>query len=184
MSAVRDANPDASAGASASRELRQFQAPSKKLIDGVIVKPLKVIADERGRLMEILRSDEPHFEKFGQVYLTTAYPEVVKAWHYHKQQTDHFAVVKGMLKLVLYDDREGSPTRGLVNEFFLGEHSPILVRVPKLVFHGFKGIGTEEALVINIPTEVYKYADPDEYRAPAHVHEGNGIPYDWARKDG
>jgi dTDP-4-dehydrorhamnose 3,5-epimerase len=161
--------------------LKQFQPPSKKLIDGVVVKQLKVIADERGRLMEILRADDPHFVKFGQVYLTTAYPGVVKAWHYHKNQQDTFAVVKGMLKLVLYDSREGSPTRGLVNELFLGEHNPIFVVVPKLVFHGFKAVGTEEALVINVPTEVYQYASPDEYRVPAHE---NDIPYDWARKDG
>ncbi len=163
-------------------ELKRFEPPSRRLIDGVVVKPLRVIADERGRLMEILRSDDPHFVKFGQVYLTTAYPGVVKAWHYHRRQQDTFAVVKGMLKLVLYDAREDSPTKGLVNEFFLGEHSPIFVVVPPLVFHGFKAIGTEEALVINVPTEVYDYAAPDEYRLPPH---NNGvIPYDWSRRDG
>jgi dTDP-4-dehydrorhamnose 3,5-epimerase len=165
----------------AAVKMQQFQPPSKKLIDGVIVKPLKVISDERGRLMEILRSDDPHFQKFGQVYLTTAYPGVVKAWHYHRNQQDTFAVVKGMLKLVLYDSRDGSPTKGLVNELFLGEHAPIFVVVPKLVFHGFKGIGTEEALVINVPTEVYDYKNPDEFRAPPHTPD---IPYDWSRKDG
>ena len=173
MTTTAQKNPEAA--------LKQFQAPSKKLIDGVVVKQLKVISDERGRLMEILRSDDPHFQKFGQVYLTTAYPGVVKAWHYHRNQQDTFAVVKGMLKLVLFDSRDGSPTKGVVNEFFLGEHNPIFVVVPKLVFHGFKGIGTEEALVINVPTEVYTYASPDEYRAPPHE---NDIPYDWARKDG
>ena len=162
-------------------KMQQFQPPSKKLIEGVIVQPLRVIADERGRLMEILRNNAPHFQKFGQVYLTTAYPGVVKAWHYHMGQQDTFAVVKGMLKLVLFDSRDGSPTKGVVNEFFLGEHNPIFVVVPKLVFHGFKGIGTEEALVINVPTEVYKYASPDEYRCPPHE---NDIPYDWSRKDG
>ncbi|MFC1706656.1 dTDP-4-dehydrorhamnose 3,5-epimerase family protein [Planctomycetota bacterium] len=161
--------------------MKQFQQPAKELIDGVVVKNLRVLADERGRLMEILRADDPFYEKFGQVYLTTAYPGVVKAWHYHKEQTDNFSVVKGMLKLVLYDDREGSPTRGLINEFFLGDRSPILVKVPKGIFHGFKGIGTEEALVVNTVTEVYRYDDPDEYRVPPVQ---NDIPYDWARKDG
>ena len=151
------------------------------MIDGVQVKPLRVIPDERGRLMEILRSDDPFFEKFGQVYMTTAYPGVVKAWHYHKKQTDYFACVKGMMKLVLYDDREGSPTRGEVNEFFIGEHNPQLVRIPKGVLHGFKCIGTEEAIVINCPTELYRYDDPDEYRVDPHQ---NDIPYDWSRKDG
>ncbi len=151
------------------------------MIEGVKVKPLTVRADERGRLMEILRGDEEMFTRFGQVYMTTTYPGVVKAWHYHKLQDDHFACVKGMIKLVLFDDREGSPTRGEVNEFFLGEHHPILVRIPRDVYHGFKGMGVEEAIVINTPTMPYNPAQPDEFRLPAH---GSAIPYDWARKDG
>ena len=89
------------------------------MIHGVVTKKLKVIPDERGRLTEILRSDDELFVKFGQVYTTTAYPGVVKGWHYHKKQTDYFAVVKGMIKLVLYDNRDNSPTNGEVNEFFL-----------------------------------------------------------------
>jgi len=152
-----------------------------KLIDGVKIKKLRVIPDERGRLMEMLRADDDLFEKFGQAYLTTAYPGVVKAWHYHKKQTDNFVVVKGMMKVVLYDAREGSPTYGQINEFFMGEHNPILLQIPKLVYHGFKCIGTEEAMVINFPTETYNYADPDEYRVDPH---DNDIPYNWARKDG
>ena len=89
------------------------------MIDGVEVKELRVIPDERGSLMEILRKDDEIFQQFGQVYMTTTYPNVVKAWHYHKIQTDNVTVVKGMLKLVLYDPREGSPTKGEINEFFL-----------------------------------------------------------------
>jgi dTDP-4-dehydrorhamnose 3,5-epimerase len=151
------------------------------MIDGVMVKALKVIPDERGRLMEILRCDDEIFRKFGQVYLTTGYPGVVKAWHYHKTQTDHFCVIKGMMKVALYDSRDGSPTKGEVDEFFLGEHRPILLRIPSLVYHGFKTVSTEEALLINIPTEPYRYADPDEFRVPPH---DNDIPYSWERKDG
>lgn len=151
------------------------------MIDGVVVKELKVIPDERGRLMEILRRDDPFFVRFGQVYLTTGYPGVVKAWHYHSRQTDHFCVVKGMMKVVLYDAREGSPTRGRVNEFFMGEHRPILVRIPPLVYHGFKTIGEEEALLINVPDEPYNPAAPDEFRVDPHR---NDIPYSWDRKDG
>ncbi len=151
------------------------------MIDGVATKQLKVIPDERGRLMEILRADDDLFMKFGQIYMTTGYPGVVKAWHYHKVQFDHFCVLKGMMKVVLYDAREGSPTRGEVNEFFLGEHRPVLLRIPALVFHGFKTISTEEALLINMSTEPYDPAAPDEFRV--HPHD-NDIPYDWARKDG
>jgi dTDP-4-dehydrorhamnose 3,5-epimerase len=150
------------------------------MIDGVKVKQLKIIPDERGRLMEILRSDDSILEKFGQVYMTTVYPGVVKAWHYHKLQDDQFSVVKGMLKLAIYDGREGSPTKGEVNQFFMGESNPILVKIPKGVHHGFKGIGMEEAIVINVVTQPYNREQPDEYRLDPH---DNDIPYDWSRKD-
>lgn len=147
------------------------------MIQGVRVKPLKVIPDERGRLMEILRSDDDLFIRFGQLYMTTAHPGVVKGWHYHKKQIDHFAVVKGMIKLVLYDARTDSPTKGDINEFFMGVHNPILVQIPNLVLHGFKGVGTEEAIVINCPTELYNYKEPDEHRVDPFSKE---VPYDWA----
>ena len=88
------------------------------MIEGVRVKKLKVIPDERGRLMEMLRADDDLFVKFGQVYMTTAYPGVVKGWHYHKKQIDNMVVIKGMMKVVLYDSRKDSKTRGEVNEFF------------------------------------------------------------------
>ena len=151
------------------------------MIHGVVTKKLKVIPDERGHLMEILRADDEMFSKFGQVYMTTAYPGMVKGWHYHKKQTDHFAVVKGMIKLVLYDNREDSPTKGEINEFFLGEHNPMLVKIPPLILHGFKCVSEQEAICINIPTEVYNYDQPDEFRVDPHK---NDIPYSWERKDG
>ena len=150
-------------------------------IEGVVVKRLRAIPDERGRLMEIMRCDDDFFQKFGQVYMTTAFPGVVKGWHYHKKQTDHMAVVRGMMKIVLYDQRDNSPTKGNVMELFAGEHNPILVGIPPGVFHGFKCISEVEAIVINTPTESYDPKDPDEYRV--HPHE-NDIPYDWDRKDG
>ena len=151
------------------------------MIDSVAVKQLKVIPDERGRLMEILRSDDPVFNGFGQVYLTTTYPQVVKAWHYHKKQDDFIACVKGMIKLVLYDAREGSLTQGEVNVFYIGEHNPQLVRVPRMVYHGWKCISEDEAFMINTPTMPYSYTDPDEFRVDPHK---NDIPYTWERKDG
>ncbi len=151
------------------------------MIKDVATKALKPIPDERGFLMEILREDDPLFERFGQAYLTVAYPGVVKGWHYHKQQKDYFTVVKGMAKVVLYDNRDGSPTKGEVNEFFLGEKNPTLLVIPPLVVHGIKGIGVEPAYLLNIPTRKYEYANPDEYRIDPHT---NDIPYDWTRKDG
>lgn len=154
---------------------------SVALIHEVRVKNLKVIPDERGRLMEMLRTDDDLFRKFGQVYLTTGYPGVVKAWHYHKIQWDHFVCVRGTMKVVLYDSRESSPTRGEVNEFFLGDHRPVLLQIPPLVYHGFKCVSEYEAIIINTPTEVYNYKEPDEFRVDPH---SNDIPYKWARKDG
>ncbi len=150
------------------------------MIQGVRVKNLKVIPDERGRLVEILRNDDDLFVKFGQVYMTTVYPGVVKGWHYHKKQYDNFFVVQGMIKLVLYDWREKSKTKGEINEFFLGKHNTMLVQVPPYVHHGFKGISEEEAIIINTCTEPYNSKKPDEFRVEAHNGE---IPYDWARKD-
>lgn len=149
------------------------------MIEGVELKKLKVIPDERGRLMEIFRSDDSLFEKFGQVYMTTTYPGVVKGWHYHKKQFDNMAVVKGMMKIVLYDGRENSSTKGEVNEFFIGVHNPQLIKIPPLVYHGFKCISEEEAIVINTPSEVYNYNEPDEFRLP---YDTDKIPYDWERK--
>ncbi len=114
-------------------------------IEGLQVKNLQVIPDERGWLMEILRSDDDIFKKFVQVYMTTAYPGVVKGWHYHKIQTDNFTCINGMMKVVLYDSRENSTTYGNIMESFVGDKKPILISVPPLVYHGFKGIGTETA---------------------------------------
>ena len=152
-----------------------------KLIKGIHTKALNVIPDERGRLFEILRRDEPLFRRFGQVYCTTVHPGIVKGWHYHKKQTDHFACVAGMIKLVAYDGRKGSPTHGLVNEFFIGVHNPMLVVIPPLVLHGFKGISSHEAIVINVPTEPYRHRRPDEYRVDPH---GGDVPYAWDRVNG
>lgn len=151
------------------------------MINGVKVKKLKVIPDERGRLMEILRKDDELFQKFGQVYMTTTIPGVVKAWHFHKKQTDNVTCVQGMIKLVLYDSREDSSTKGNVDEFYLGIHNPLLVQIPACVYHGWMCVSEEEAVIVNIPTEVYLYQQPDEFRINPHK---NDIPYDWRRKDG
>ncbi len=154
---------------------------SKALIDGVALRSAMVLPDERGRLGEIMRADDPWFEKFGQVYYTTTYPGVVKAWHYHKKQTDHFYVIKGTVKIVLYDDRKDSSTFGSVNQLYLGEHCPGLVRIPPGIQHGWMCVGQSEAFIVNIVSEMYNYADPDEYRTDPHE---NHIPYVWTCKDG
>jgi dTDP-4-dehydrorhamnose 3,5-epimerase len=156
-------------------------ALTREPIAGVKVKPLRLVPDERGWLMEILRSDDTAvFTKFGQVYVSATYPGVVKAWHFHRRQVDNFACVAGMVKLVLVDTRDDSPTQGAINEFFVGTRNPLLIQVPNLVYHGWKCISMEPSLVVNVPTEPYDYSEPDEYRLEPH----GTLPYDWSRKDG
>jgi dTDP-4-dehydrorhamnose 3,5-epimerase len=156
-------------------------AVTREPIAGVKVKPLRLVPDERGWLMEILRGDDTAvFTKFGQVYVSATYPGVVKAWHLHRRQVDNFACVAGMVKLVLVDTREDSPTLGASNEFFIGTQNPMLIQVPNLAYHGWKCISVEPALVVNVPTEPYDHAEPDEYRLDPH----ETLPYDWSRKDG
>ena len=146
------------------------------MIQDVNTKNLRVIPDERGYLMEILRNDDPFFDKFGQVYMTTAYPNVVKGWHFHELQTDYMTCVFGMIKLVLFDKRPESQTLGESQEFFIGERNPMLISIPPGVLHGFKGIGDKTAIIVNTITETYNYENPDEYRVPWNSPE---IGYDW-----
>ena len=151
------------------------------LIEGVEVKRLRLIPDERGFLMELLRSDWPEFEKFAQSYVTACYPGMIKAWHYHRRQWDHFVCVYGMAKVVLYDPREGSSTKGKVNEFHIGLLNPMLIKIPPLVYHGFTAEGGQVALIVNFPTELYRYEEPDEHRVP---YNDPSVPYDWGPRHG
>jgi len=149
------------------------------MIDGVVVKPLTQIPDERGKIMHMLRADEPEFERFGEIYFSMAYPGVVKAWHIHDEMTLNYAVVVGMIKLVLYDNRDDSPTRGELMELFVGEHNYCLVRVPPKVWNGFKTVSAGPALVANCATHPHH---PDEIHRMEPTSDA--IPYDWTRVDG
>jgi dTDP-4-dehydrorhamnose 3,5-epimerase len=149
------------------------------MIEGVEIKRLATFADERGSLTELLRRDDPIFEQFGQCYFSISYPGVIRGWHYHKKQTDYFACVSGMIKVPLYDLRDGSPTFGEVNEFFMGDENRILVKIPVGVLHGFKVVGVEPCILVNFPTEPYDPGDPDEYRIP---YDSPDIPYSWDLK--
>jgi len=151
------------------------------MIDGVKTKKLITHADERGWLFEILRRDDDIFIEFGQVYLSTVYPGVVKAWHCHAEQTDSFTVVSGMAKLVLADLRDESPTKGEVNEYFIGDKNRLLVQIPPGVYHGIKGIGVVPALALNCPDRPYDRDNPDEIRLP---FDSEKILYDWEIKHG
>lgn len=147
------------------------------MIAGVSVTPLRQIIDERGKVMHMLKSSDPQFSSFGEVYFSCVYPDVVKAWHLHQTASLNYAVPHGHIKFVLYDDRPESPTRGEIQELFLGEHSYSLVSVPPKVWNGFKGIGTGIAIVANVLSIVH---DPKEIeRLPPSTDK---IPYEWQLK--
>lgn len=148
-------------------------------IEGATVRLLRINEDARGRLMEILRNDDPEFSKFGQVYMTTARPGVVKAWHYHRLQEDNFTVLSGSMRLVLYDNRETSPTRGNVMDIVVSEHRPAIVHIPRMVMHGFQALPPRDAVVINTVSEPYNREQPDEYRLPPDTNE---VPFDWYKR--
>ncbi len=147
------------------------------MIDGVRIVPLKQIPDERGKVMHMLRRTDPHFQEFGEVYFSVVMPGAIKGWHRHARMVINYAVPRGRIKLVLYDDRPGSPTFGELQEEFLGEDNYALASVPVGVWNGFKGYGIEPAVVCNCATIVH---DPDEIDRldPFDAR----IPYDWELK--
>jgi len=146
------------------------------MIQGVRVKKLVVLPDDRGILFEIWRSDDEGFQGFGQVYVTTAHPGVIKAWHSHKRQTDCFCVIKGEALFALYDGREGSPTRGELQTFRCDENNRLAILIPPEVQHGFKNIGDDEVWCMNCPNRTYNAAAPDEYRLDPF---DPAIGFDW-----
>ena len=144
------------------------------MIDGVIITPLQQIADERGKVMHMLKNTDTTFQAFGEIYFSCVYPDAVKAWHIHDNMTLNYAVPYGRIKFVLYDDRPNSPTNGQVDELFLGQENYCLVTVPPKIWNGFKGIGTEMAVVANCATiphdqsEIHRRDPSDPY-----------FPYSW-----
>jgi dTDP-4-dehydrorhamnose 3,5-epimerase len=147
------------------------------MIEGVRIAPLRQIPDERGKVLHMLRRTDPHFLEFGEVYFSVVFPGVVKGWHLHRKMTLNYAVPFGRIKLVLYDDRPTSETRGQVQEIFLGQDNYSLVQVPPGIWNGFKGYGTTEAIVCNCATVVH---DPDEIERLDPF--SSQIPYDWSLK--
>jgi len=151
----------------------------EKKIEGVIVKPLKKIPDERGYIYHMLRCDDPVFEKFGEIYFSIVYPGVIKGWHLHREMTLNYAVIQGMIKLVLYDNRENSPTKDNLMELFIGEENYCLVKIPPNIWNGFKGIGNRLAVVANCATLPH---DPNEIERISPFTKK--IPYNWELKNG
>ena len=144
------------------------------MIDGVTLTPLKQIFDERGKVMHMLTEDMVVFDRFGEIYFSCTYPGVVKAWHLHKEMTLNYAVIFGHIKLVLFDDREGSETRGQVQELFMSAENYFLVTVPSKIWNGFKCIGTETAILANCATMPH-----DSNEIIRDEPDSSEIPYKW-----
>lgn len=146
------------------------------MIDGVLVHPLKANADERGFLMEILRENDPHFTRFAQVYVSKNFPGIIRAWHYHRKQTDIWCAVSGMIKAVMYDMRADSPTQGEVQEIFMGDDHRVALVIPVGVAHGYKTFGQSPSMLLNFTDFLYNRDEPDEFRIPFDSPE---VPYQW-----
>jgi len=144
------------------------------MIDGVQVVPLRRIADERGTVMHMLRATDPHFKAFGEIYFSTVYRGVVKGWHKHREMTLNYACVFGRIKLVLYDERAGSPSQGELLEVFLGPDDYSLVVIPPGIWNGFKGMSDPWAIVANCATTAH-----DPSRSERLDPFANHIPYQW-----
>jgi dTDP-4-dehydrorhamnose 3,5-epimerase len=147
------------------------------MIKGVEINPLAIIPDERGMILKMLRIDDKFFQEFGEIYFSEIYPGVIKGWHIHKKMTLNYAVISGNIKLVLYDDRDDSPTKGEIQEIYLGRENYKLVTIPPMVWNGFKGVGTEPAIVANCATIPHA---PDEIDRVDPFN--NNIPYNWELK--
>jgi dTDP-4-dehydrorhamnose 3,5-epimerase len=146
-------------------------------IDGVIITPLKRIPDERGAIYHMLRNDSPVFSEFGEIYFSSAHPGVIKGWHVHKKMTLNYAVPIGKIKLVLYDMRPESKTKGKLMEIYLGKDNYCLVTIPPGIANGYKCAGSEDCLVANCATMPH---DPNEMdRIDPFSKE---IDYDWSLK--
>lgn len=147
-----------------------------EIINGVKITPLKLLPNEKGRLMEVQRTDDASFPGFGQAYITSTYPGIIKAWYRHHHQIDQIASIIGLFKLVLYDARDESSTKDTINEIVMGELAPKLVQIPTGVWHGFKNIGPQEAFLLHINTIPFNFENPDEDRLP---FDDVTIPYSW-----
>ena len=149
------------------------------MIEGVKVVPLKQIADERGKIMHMLKSTDPHYIQFGEIYFSCAWPGTIKGWHIHRSMTINNTVMVGRAKLVMYDGREGSPTKGQIQEEFIGEDNYCLVQIPPGIANGYKAYGDTLVILANCATEPH---DPEEIiRIDPFT---NDIPYDWELRNG
>lgn len=146
-------------------------------IEGVVVKPLTTLPDHRGTVCEIYRPEwDIHPDPLVYVYQITIRPGQIKGWQKHLEQDDRLFVSSGTVQVVLYDDREDSPTYGAVRELFFGEQNRALFIIPAGVYHALKNVDVRDAVLVNAPTRPYDYESPDKYRLAL---DNDLIPYRW-----
>jgi dTDP-4-dehydrorhamnose 3,5-epimerase len=152
---------------------------TQSVIEGVKIIPLRQIVDERGKIMHMLKATDPHFISFGEIYFSCAWPGTVKAWHIHTSMTVNNAVLSGRAKLVIYDLRKDSPTKGKLQEIFLGEDNYCLVQIPPGLANGYKAYGDKMVILANCASEPHR---PEEMiRMDPFTSE---IPYNWTLQHG
>lgn len=145
-------------------------------MQGVLIKPLKLVPSARGHLMEVQRRDDAEFPGFGQAYITQTFRGVVKAWYRHRLQTDQLAVAAGEVRLVLFDTRVDAPSRGQLLDILLGESTPLLVQIPPGIWHGFQATSERSAYVLHLNAQPFDMNAPDEERLASN---DPSIPYRW-----
>ena len=145
-----------------------------RLIDGVAVDSLVLRRDGRGTLIELITARDNPDLVVPHVYQVYCEPGSIRAWVYHEHQSDRLAYTTGKFRLVLFDLREDSPTKGLLNVLDVGEDNPCRVTIPPFVVHGLANLGTYAASFVNLPTNYYDPAWPDKQRLP---YPDNRIPY-------
>jgi dTDP-4-dehydrorhamnose 3,5-epimerase len=147
-------------------------------IDGVLLHEVRNVLKDNGWITELYRGDWAlDAGPVDQVFQVTLEPGGVSAWHCHRHTTDRLFVTSGTVKVVLYDHREDSPTRGTISVYRLGERRPGLLLVPPEVWHGVQNVGSEKASMVNLVDRAYAYESPDHWRVPS---DHPGIPYSWA----
>lgn len=144
-------------------------------IDGLLITPLKQFKDERGAVFHYLRSDSPNFKKFGEAYFSIVNPSVVKGWKIHTKIHQNFCVPHGAIKFVVFDGRENSPSRGIIQEVILdNDKNYSLLSMPCGLWYSFKCMSLESSLISNIIDSPHT---PEESRVlPLNTNE---IPYVW-----
>ena len=149
------------------------------MIEGVIIKPLRRIPDERGTIYKMQESTDAEFAGFGEIYFSSIYPGIVKGWHLHKTATLNYTVIVGSIKLVLFDDRESSSTRNEIQEIYIGEHNYSLIQIPPNIWNGFACVGNTMAIVADLINVPHK----DDEMLRLQPHDNELIPYQWGKVD-